>query len=368
MVDVVAQPASREGALSQEAPGSSAHEVQPEQETPAQLAWTVSVRHAFTGEVLAVVATGPTHTLDEFCEAACSKLGSNTTWRLLHDQRLLRGTRSLEAAGLSGGASVVAIAEDPQRQVERQIQWEERRMVVERSVLGLLNRISQMNLNVIVDRLAEITLTSSDELEFVIHIIFTKVLDEPFYCTTYADMIVKLRTCYPEFAPEWIDEKPTTFTRVLLGTCQKEFQSLLRSFELPAESIKIPCAASEREKRRGDRKFLMHSFMRFLGNLFLRDLLATKVVGTVLYDLIGDPTSDVIPAEHKIEGACELLGVTGRRLEATSQGKLFVHQFCACLMAWKVKVTSDGKEAFPKRTQFLIQNLLDLKANNWIKP
>ena len=45
--------------------------------------------------------------------------------------------------------------------------------------------------------------------------------------------------------------------------------------------------------------------MKFIGNLFLRQLLAAKVIGQVVHDLIG--LKETLPEEHMIECVCELL-------------------------------------------------------------
>ncbi|CAE8640087.1 unnamed protein product [Polarella glacialis] len=237
---------------------------------------------------------------------------------------------------------------------------------LERQVRSLLNKICPDNLKTIVERLATIELNKAEELEFVIRIIFQKALAEPHYCETYADMVFALRTRYPEFRPENEGEKPHTFTRVLLNTCQNEFENLPTTFEATEEEkVKIEPMALQMEMKR--RKDKMLANMKFIGNLFLRQLLAVKVIGQVVHDLVGFKDGNVLPEEHMIECVCELLQAIGFTLDATSHGKLLMNQFSARLVDLRRHTSPDGKTAFSKRVQFLIQDLLDLRSAEWMK-
>jgi hypothetical protein len=238
---------------------------------------------------------------------------------------------------------------------------------IERKVRSLLNKICPDNLKTIVERLAQIELSKSDELEFVIRIIFGKALNEPHYCETYADMVFALRSRYPEFPAELEGEKPLTFTRVLLNTCQNEFEQLPTTFEATEEE-KNQYAAGALNVILKKRKDKMLANMKFIGNLFLRQLLAVKVIGQVVHDLVGIREAGVLPEEHMIECVCELLQSIGHTLENTTHGKMLMSQFSARLQ--DLKTTKDeqtGAQHYPKRIQFQIQDLVDLKNNDWRK-
>jgi len=233
---------------------------------------------------------------------------------------------------------------------------------IERRVRSLLNKICPENLKTIVERLALIELYKAEELEFVIRIIFTKALAEPHYCETYADMVFALRTRYPEFPAEAEDQKPTTFTRVLLNTCQNEFESLPSTFEATEEERKLH-STEELNLEMKRRKDKMLANMKFIGNLFLRQLLAVKVIGQVVHDLVG--LKEALPEEHMIECVCELLRSIGFTLDNTQHGKALMSQFANRLMDLKRTVGHDGRLSFSKRIQFQIQDLLDLRGNSW---
>lgn len=235
---------------------------------------------------------------------------------------------------------------------------------IERKVRSLLNKICPENLKAIVERLAHIELHKSEELEFVIRIIFGKALCEPHYCETYADMVYALKNKYPEFPPESEGEKAQTFTRVLLNTCQNEFESLPTTFE-PSDEERARLPADELRMEMKRRKDKMLANMRFIGNLFLRQLLAVKVIGQVVHDLIGVKENN--PEEHMIECVVELLQAIGYTLDTTPHGKDLMQQFASRLIELKTSAASDSKAVYSKRVQFLIQDLLDLRSQDWKK-
>merc|ERR1712048_917602 len=130
---------------------------------------------------------------------------------------------------------------------------------------------------------------SAHDLEQVIRLIHGKAMLEPCYSETYADMVFNLHTCYAEF-PALEEGGPTlTFRHVLLNACQAEFERLPQTLKFSAEeagSMSLDEMAHQMTKRK-DR---ILANMRFIGHLFLRDLLAMKVISSVLHDLIGPQT------------------------------------------------------------------------------
>lgn len=235
-----------------------------------------------------------------------------------------------------------------------------------RRVRALLNKICPDNLKTIVETLASIELQKAEELEYVIKIIFGKALVEPHYCETYADMVFALRTRYPEFPAENEGEKPHSFTRVLLNTVQNEFESLPTTFEpTDDDKAKFPNPEDlqiEMKKRKGK----MLANMKFIGNLFLRQLLAVKVIGQVVHDLVGIKEGNALPEEHMIECVCELLQAIGFTLDETTQGESLMNSFASRLKDIS-SIRVGGKAAFGKRIQFSIEYLLDLRKNKWQK-
>merc|ERR1740123_2698973 len=89
------------------------------------------------------------------------------------------------------------------------------------------------------------------------------------------------------------------------------------------------------------RKKKMLANMKFIGHLFLRQLLAVKVIGQVVHDLIG--IKEGLPEEHMIECTCELLCTIGYTLDLTQNGKALTSQFLSRLVDLKMSKTSGDK-------------------------
>lgn len=264
-----------------------------------------------------------------------------------------------------GGGGGVSSRLKPSENAYQRREPTTREQEIERQVRSLLNKICPENLKTIVERLAQVELHTANELEFVIRIIFEKALLEPHYCETYADMVFALQSRYPQFPPENEGEKPHTFTRVLLNICQNEFESLPTTFEATEED-KVKFKDDDHGlflvlKKRKDK---MLANMKFIGNLFLRQLLAVKVIGQVVYDLVGIKDNSQYPEEHMIECVCELLKAIGHTLEQTTHGKTLMEQFTQRMKDLKRSPT-DGSQPYSKRIIYKIQDLLDLRHNNW---
>merc|ERR1712050_524604 len=105
-----------------------------------------------------------------------------------------------------------------------------------------------------------------------------------------------------------------------------------------------PEEVSDYRKKSKDRAL---ANMKFIGNLYLRSLLAAKVISGVVHDLL---TSDEnVPEEHKVECAIELLTNVGYTLESSHQGEALMQRFSARLTDLKNASGPNGRPALSKR-------------------
>mmetsp|Transcript_41560 Transcript_41560/g.88566 ORF Transcript_41560/g.88566 Transcript_41560/m.88566 type:complete len:536 (+) Transcript_41560:98-1705(+) len=231
-----------------------------------------------------------------------------------------------------------------------------------RAAQALLNKICPENVATIAKKMSQIKVRTSLQLESLIDLIFRKALAEPHYCETYADLIFSLKSEFPEFPSpnEGEGAKPVSFRSSVLNICQNEFERTL----FPPEEQSEDAAAEEgcgdaREKAR------MLANMKFIGHLFLRQLLSAKVIGSVIQELTLCDQVDKLPQEHAVECACELLLNIGFTLESMAAGSQTLSQVCGRLLELKQRKTPEGRGAYSKRIQFTIQNLLDTRAARW---
>jgi len=236
---------------------------------------------------------------------------------------------------------------------------------LKREVNSMVNKVCPENIITIVEKVASTEVRSQDELELVISLIFKKALTEPHYCETYADMVFALKQRMPEF-PSETGGKPVTFKTVLLNTCQNEFEALPAILKMSTEELE-GLDAAEIDFQKKKRKDRVLSNMKFIGHLFLRQLLSAKIIGSVIQDLTSCDQADVLPEEPMIECICELLSNIGYTLESTPVGKAAVTAVCGRLLDLKKREAQAGKGVYSKRIQFGIQDILDMRSAGWTK-
>jgi len=107
--------------------------------------------------------------------------------------------------------------------------------------------------------------------------------------------------------------------------------------------------------------------MKFIGNLFLRKLIYMKVISQIAQDLIGIHDDWSLPAEHMIDCMCELLQTIGHTLDGMERGNRLMQRIVKHMQVLMQLKDQNGKLFFPKRTQFQIENILELRSNDWQK-
>jgi len=265
---------------------------------------------------------------------------------------LQRGSSANSLPTPSAQAYRLCTPKSPQDELRRQVQ-------------SLLNKVCPESVANICEKIAQIQVSSSEELEIIIGIIFKKALSEPHYCETYADLVFGLKPAFPEF-PSPDGGKPVTFKSSLLNICQNEFDNLPTSLEASAEESEL-YDREELEFRRKKTKDRVLANMKLIGHLFLRQLLSAKVIGSIIQELTLCSNVDQVPEEHVIECAVELLMSIGYTLESMAAGKASLQQVFCRLRDLKGRKTSAGKAVYSKRIHFAIQDLFDIRNAGWTR-
>lgn len=224
---------------------------------------------------------------------------------------------------------------------------------LQRTIKSCLKQVGLEDTSRIVDNLARIELRKAQDLELVVKLLFEAALHAPPYdCEVFADIAMGLTTRYPEFPSP--GDNPITFPRVLLNTCQQEYERMPRWLKEASDRDRKPSGASKAV-----------ALIRFLGSLFVRRLAATRVIGTVLQDLIGAEET-ATPEELEIDCACELLIVVGSALEANTQGKQLVEVIAKRLTDIKESCLPDGSRVYSEEVRSKIDDVLELSRNSWV--
>jgi len=240
-----------------------------------------------------------------------------------------------------------------------------REQQLKRCVRSLLNKICPESVHKIAARIKEESKVQSvGELQLVIGLVFRKALAEPHYCESYADLVHHLKTEMPEFLLEG-EVKPVTFKSALINVCQDEFENMPRTLA-PTPEEATQCDADELQFKQGQQKARFLANMKFIGHLFLRELLPTKIIASVIQDLMMVESADA-PEEHVVECICEVLNAIGYTLEQKPVGKATIVQVCGRMLDLKQRKTNEGKGVYSKRIQFAIQDILDTRKAGWTK-
>jgi hypothetical protein len=291
---------------------------------------------------------------------ACEDRALFGTKALVGRPRVDRGDRHDGRISRVEAASILTPSATAYRRLSAEDQVD-RATALKRSVQSMLNKICPENIAAIARRIkSEAKISSVEELQIVIVLIFKKSLAEPHYCESYADLVYSLKNEMPEF-PSPDGGKPVTFKSSLLTVCQNEFEAMPRSFGQAqasgADAEELAFQLIQEKKR-----FLAN--MKFIGNLFLRELIGNKIISSIVKDLMLCD-SDEAPEEPIIECVCELFCSIGYTLESMPVGKIAVAQVCGRMLDLKGRKLKNGKGLYSKRVQFVIQDLLDTRSAGW---
>lgn len=216
----------------------------------------------------------------------------------------------------------------------------------------------------------DFNIDTTERMNRIIVLIFEKTIDEP-NSVAYAQLCHKLSK--KSFAIN--AQSPKLFLKTLIGKCQNEFenhviveseglaenlQSILQKI---AETTDVDRKAEyeanyDEEKRKIRRRSV--GTVRFIGELFKLGMLTPAIMIHCVSKLLDRNSED------KLECACKLLTTIGGRLE---DKKNFLH-FHALREYFRqmqeiVDRTNESSQ-ISRRVRFLIQDVIDLRKNNWI--
>ncbi|KYR03034.1 eukaryotic translation initiation factor 4 gamma [Tieghemostelium lacteum] len=253
----------------------------------------------------------------------------------------------------------------------------------------ILNKISPDKFDVLTQGLLELGVIESEIVhKGTIQLIFDKALNEAKFCTMYCNLCKRLfdheknkkikdREAYlgqhPELVPKWMGlDKPgqdqfddehgfkPTFRKLLLMTCQTEYEKAHIEFESSTDIL--PDNATEAEKQDFEEKQYIKrkrefGLIKFIGELFNKEMLSEKILHGILIALMGELNK---PTEIKLECFCKLLTITGKTLSTNEKAA-----------TWLTRYHNRMKDltelpTLSQRLKFLIQNVIDLKNNNWV--
>jgi len=218
---------------------------------------------------------------------------------------------------------------------------------VVRKVKSLLNKLSVEKFPQLSKQLLEVGFTSVRQVSILITEIFEKATTQHHYIDMYTDLCELMNDFFGNHAIS-MDPK-FAFKRLLLNECQRTFEANL----VPPPGLE-KLDPEDRQLAEIRYKTRMLGCIRFVGALLSRQMLASKVLISIVQDLMFDPTPEAL------ETLAALLTVSGKVFDTRDWA--YHEQLCAIFS--RLKEVAKGK-ACCTRVRCIIQDLLDLRACGW---
>lgn len=227
-----------------------------------------------------------------------------------------------------------------------------------RSIRSILNKLAPEKFERLFQQLLEV-ITTIDVLRSTIALIFEKAVAEPSYCAMYAELCDCLAKELPEWPPAEGDDKPMTFRKVLLNTCNDEFDATIQS-QASLRSL----SGEDREENERRVKLRMLGNIRLIAELYKKRIVPEKIMYQIVSDLMGDAKAN--PHEDFIEALCELFSIAAKQLEddaaASPKGK---NREKLEGFFTRLRALGDDPRKLSPRVRFLVKDLLELKTSGW---
>lgn len=236
------------------------------------------------------------------------------------------------------------------------------------NAMVILNKLSVETFDRLSDQFLNIGMETEDIMSRVVDLIVSKAQMEEHFCFMYADLCKKI-------SDKWVSEDveegaaagPVAatgesavvdlgkiFKTRLLVRCQEEFQ---QDREAAIQAVlELPISDEDKEEKLFVLKKRYTGHMRFVGEIYMKDLLKPKNVYVSIEDLL------LSHDEEKLACLCKLLQTVGKKLEAydikKKKGK-FVEYFQT------IRELSNDKTLSTK-VRFGFKDLIEMRGNNWV--
>jgi len=150
------------------------------------------------------------------------------------------------------------------------------------------------------------------------------------------------------------EQKPVTYTRIVLDCVQQEFESLMQKF---AKAEKNGTVTKELEHK-------LHANVTLIGRLYVRKLVAARVIAQVVAETIG--VSERQPHPGCIRCVCELLVVIGHFMEDSKPGEALMGQFITRLDSLKELTNPNTHlKIYDESIRDTVKEMKQARADRW---
>lgn len=228
--------------------------------------------------------------------------------------------------------------------------------VIVRKANLILNKLSVTKFEKLSDDFMSVGLDTPELMERAVEMIVLKAQMEEHFCFMYADLCRKITDRWGESVPgdgkEQEEELGKAFRVRLLERCQEEFEvdrvkalEEIRASDLPQE---------EKDEKEIILKKRFMGHMRFVGEIFMKDLVSPKIMYSCI-DMLMESTD-----EETLVCMVKLLETIGSKLEAYDQRKKK-----GKFTAYFEKVTELSESHPSSRMRFMLRDLIEMRSNGW---
>ncbi|GMF34444.1 unnamed protein product [Phytophthora lilii] len=224
---------------------------------------------------------------------------------------------------------------------------------------SILNKLSIEKFDKLSDQLIEVAVRGLEVLKGVIEMVIAKAQMEWHFSTMYAELCAKIaQTAMPAITledNEVVTDTHKLFRKLLLQRCQKEFEA-----KPDVEGLEdLP--EDERREKELIMKRASLGHIRFVGELFKQRMLSSRIMHECVSILFGDIAA---PDEESLECLCNLLSTIGQALENNAREQAERNHINGYYAT--IKKLSGESKLLCTRVRFMLQDLLELRANRWV--
>ncbi|KAL5490844.1 hypothetical protein EMCRGX_G016035 [Ephydatia muelleri] len=262
---------------------------------------------------------------------------------------------------------VKTIAKQPWRRnavLQLELTEEQETREVFRKVQSILNRLTPQKLTKLAKAIQQLKINTEERLRGVVDLIFTRATTEMTNCEVYTNLCRVLASLAVETVNAEGKPQAVTFIRLLVIKCQQEFEKDMQEDE-ERKTMQKGVETAETEEIRKQRQTALEAAemasrhrslgnIRFIGELYNLKILFESTIHECMIRLLKSSSN-----EKSLECFAKLMTVTGTELNK-EEAKLEMDTYFSTVN----DIIKKGK--ISKRVQFALQDVVDLRDNQWV--